>query len=108
MFGSVFVLVWGGASIVTVNAQLLGGTISFFQSVCVVGYCLFPLVLAAFLGVLISHSAFRLVAAATALLWSMRASVVFMSSLVSERRRALAVFPLCLFYLVIAWLVYVS
>lgn len=48
VFASIFVVVWVGAAIVTVNAQLLGGTISFFQSVCVLGYCIFPMVISAF------------------------------------------------------------
>lgn len=48
VFASIFVIVWVGAAIVTVNAQLLGGTISFFQSVCVLGYCIFPMVISAF------------------------------------------------------------
>ncbi len=37
VFAAAFVVVWLGASLVTVNAQLLGGNISFFQSVCVLG-----------------------------------------------------------------------
>jgi hypothetical protein len=32
--------------VVTVNAQLLRGKISFFQSVCTLGYCLLPLTIA--------------------------------------------------------------
>lgn len=47
VFAAVFVIVWFGAAAVTLNAQLLGGTISFFQSVCILGYCIFPLTLAA-------------------------------------------------------------
>jgi len=39
IFASVFVITWCGAAVVTVNAQLLGGTLSFFQSVCVLGTC---------------------------------------------------------------------
>ncbi|KAH9383453.1 hypothetical protein HPB48_024962 [Haemaphysalis longicornis] len=39
-FAQIFVLVWVGAGVVTLNCRLLGGTISFFQSVCVLGYCL--------------------------------------------------------------------
>ena len=42
-FAEVFVIVWIGALIVTLNIKVLGGTISFFQSVCVLGYCLLPL-----------------------------------------------------------------
>lgn len=47
VFAAVFVIVWCGAAIVTFNAQVLGGSISFFQSVCILGYCVFPLALAA-------------------------------------------------------------
>lgn len=47
VFAAVFVIVWFGAAAVTINAQLLGGSISFFQSVCILGYCVFPLTLSA-------------------------------------------------------------
>ena len=60
-FIQVFVIVWGGSCLVTVNAQLLRAKLyvpyviilllihsivnrSFFQSVCTLGYCLLPLV----------------------------------------------------------------
>ena len=43
LFSSVFFIFWVGSAVVTFNAQLLGGKISFFQSVCVLGYCMFPL-----------------------------------------------------------------
>jgi len=54
VFAAVFVIVWCGAAIVTVNAQLLGGSISFFQSVCILGYCVFPLTLSALVCLVIS------------------------------------------------------
>ena len=40
---------WGGSFVVTINTKLLGGKISFFQCVCVLGYCVFPIVLGAIL-----------------------------------------------------------
>ncbi len=43
----VFALVSMGAIVLTVNVVLLGGTIGFFQSLCLLGYCLFPLDVAA-------------------------------------------------------------
>lgn len=43
----VFALVSVGAIVLTVNVVLLGGTIGFFQSLCLLGYCLFPLDVAA-------------------------------------------------------------
>ncbi|XP_011707170.1 PREDICTED: protein YIPF6-like, partial [Wasmannia auropunctata] len=45
-FAEVFVIVWIGSMVVTLNSKLLGGNISFFQSVCVLGYCLLPTAIA--------------------------------------------------------------
>jgi protein YIPF6 len=99
---------WAGAAVVTLNAQLLGGKVSFFQSVCVLGYCIFPLVLAALLGVVLHNSVVRTILVVVGWIWSTRASVVFMQSLVPLSKRALAVYPVGLFYLVWAWMVFVE
>ena len=45
--GVLFILIWGGAVEVTVNAKILGGKVSFLYSVRVLGYCIFPINLAA-------------------------------------------------------------
>ena len=37
-----------GALVLTGNVILLGGDIVFFQSLCLLGYCLFPLCVSAF------------------------------------------------------------
>jgi hypothetical protein len=47
VFTGIFSLVWFGMAVVTFNLKLLGSRLSFFQSVCVLGYSLFPLVIAA-------------------------------------------------------------
>jgi len=66
---------WGGAFVVTLNTKLLGGKISFFQCVCVLGYCFFPIVLAATIVALlktlsINFIFLKLIIAALALAWS--------------------------------------
>lgn len=108
VFAAVFVIIWCGAAVVTVNAQLLGGKISFFQSVCVLGYCICPLNLAAITVTLWANIVFRLIVVGVAFVWSTRASVVFMGQMVAEQRRLLAVYPVCLFYLVVAWMIAVQ
>ncbi len=108
VFASVFVLVWAGAAVVTLNAQLLGAKLSFFQSVCVLGYCVAPLSVAALLALLWRNTIFRAVLTVVGYLWSTRASLVFISSIVPEARRGLALYPVLLFYVVIAWMVYVE
>lgn len=74
-FGVVFLVMWGGSFVVTVNTKLLGGKISFFQCVCVLGYCVFPIVLgAAIVAILkmfsISFILLKLIIAALALIWA--------------------------------------
>jgi hypothetical protein len=107
VFATIFVIVWGGAGVVTLNAQLLGGTVSFFQSVCVLGYCIFPIVLASILCLWDNH-AWRFVVTSISFVWSTRASVVFMSQLVNPNRKGLAAFPVFLFYSVLSWMVFME
>jgi len=52
----VFTEVALGAIILTINVILLGGNIVFFQSLCLIGYCLFPIVLAAVICTLVKIS----------------------------------------------------
>ena len=148
VFASVFVLVWVGAAVVTLNGQLLGGKMcvggwrrggrarggrvvggaraprpravththtqkrrpspgsSFFQSVCVLGYCVCPLVIAAVLGLMLTGPVLRIPLVLGAFVWSCRASVVFMKEMVPSARRLLAVYPVCLFYMMVAWMVF--
>lgn len=56
----VFTTLAVGAIVLTVNIVLLGGTIVFFQSLCLLGYCLFPLDVAA-IAAAISHSVVSLI-----------------------------------------------
>mmetsp|Transcript_10077 Transcript_10077/g.12573 ORF Transcript_10077/g.12573 Transcript_10077/m.12573 type:complete len:192 (+) Transcript_10077:310-885(+) len=104
-FSVVFALVWAGSSIVTLNAKLLNGKISFFQSLCVLGYCLFPLVLGALVCLAIPPFLARCLVIALCFAWSTRSSALFMSEVVKEERQVLAVYPVLLFYLAISWLI---
>lgn len=69
---------------------------------CVLGYCVCPLVIAAVLGLLSRAALWRTPLVLLALAWSCRASVVFMSEMVAQPRRLLAVYPVALFYAVVA------
>jgi protein YIPF6 len=98
VFATVFCAVWFGAAVVTINTQLLGGTISFFQSVCVLGYCVFPMTMAAVVVMLFKMlplGAFsvlvEIAVLLVAFLWSTRASSVFIGQYIVASRRVLAV-----------------
>lgn len=112
-FAEVFVIVWLGALVVTLNTKFLGGNISFFQSVCVLGYCLLPLGMS--LGVCeillyITPSStggfiFRCGITLVGFVWAVYAAFQFLGDCQPANRKALAAYPMGLFYFVIAWLV---
>jgi len=114
VFAASFVIVWAGAGVITLNALLLGGTLGFFQSVCILGYCVFPLMVASFLCLIpsliqsmssIANTAFRVIVVVVAILWACTASIGFFAGVVPDGRKALAMYPVLLFYAVIGWMV---
>ncbi|CAD5208610.1 unnamed protein product [Bursaphelenchus xylophilus] len=112
-FTEAFSLVFFGSVVVTANIKLLGGKISFFQSLCVIGYCLLPSVFASIAcHMLHMESAkrlsmfLRLLASACGFGWSTYASTAFLASAQPERRKILAMYPVILFYFVVSWLVF--
>jgi len=104
-FADVFVIVWLGSAVVTLNALLLRGQVSFFQTVCVLGYCLFPLVIAAFLAMLMQVDWLKVLLVALGLAWAASASAGFVGELVPEDRKLLGLYPVWLFYVAIAWMI---
>ena len=108
-----------------------GGSISFFQSVCVLGYCLLPLVLSLILCmvvllaeqnlalVIVRYSSklssiltnmlqfvyCRCIIVLAGFVWSTFASMQFLGDCNPAPRRALAVYPMFLFYLIVGWMV---
>lgn len=106
IFGSIFVLIWIGAFIVTLNARLLGGNVSFFQSVCVLGYSIFPIAIGSCLITIIHpwiNVWIRVIIIGLALIWTVWAATGFMAGLVTEKRKYLAVYPALLFYMFLGW-----
>ena len=112
VFASVFVVVWVGAAVVTLNAQLLGGRISFFQSVCILGYSIFPLTIGAALCLALhpvtKSALLRLAVVGVCFAWSTRVSVVFFSEIIEAKRRALAIYPVFGFYAFLAWMILIQ
>lgn len=42
----IFSIIWGGGGLITLNAQFLGARIRVCQTVCLLGYCVFPILIA--------------------------------------------------------------
>ncbi|GAA5982700.1 hypothetical protein JCM10908_006752 [Rhodotorula pacifica] len=109
IFTGVFVIVWLGSVVVTLNAKLLGGKVSFFQSLCVLGYCIFPIDIAALVAVFVDMLWIRLPVCAVTLAWSVWAAVNFFGGTRLEKDRAvLAVFPLFLLFFLLTWMTMLS
>eukprot|EP01088_Endostelium_zonatum_P014599 TRINITY_DN3270_c0_g1_i1.p1 TRINITY_DN3270_c0_g1~~TRINITY_DN3270_c0_g1_i1.p1 ORF type:complete len:229 (-),score=44.18 TRINITY_DN3270_c0_g1_i1:63-707(-) len=108
IFSGVFVIVWFGSVIVTVNALLLGGKISFFQTVCALGYCLGPLDIAAVANMFYDIKWLRIIVVGVCFAWSIASSWSFVRAMMpveKHGRTALVIYPVILFYLVISWMV---
>lgn len=104
----VFALVSVGAIVLTLNAVLLGGTIGFFQSLCLLGYCIFPLTVVALVCTAVTSLLARWIIVPLGIAWCAWASVPFIGGAVPANRRALAVFPLVLLYTTLGWLALIS
>ena len=130
VFAAVFTITGVGGTLVTLNAQLLlmnskqvqstsstnvpaAASLSFFQSLCVLGYSMFPLVLASLvIGILawVLPNYFWLLwlyvgILGVAYVWAIRASLLLVSLYVPLARRALALYPVLLLYLVLGWMI---
>ncbi|XP_013358334.1 PREDICTED: protein YIPF6 isoform X2 [Chinchilla lanigera] len=111
-FAEVFVILWFGAVTITLNSKLLGGNISFFQSLCVLGYCILPLTVAMLICRLVLlaepgpvNFTVRLFVVIVMFAWSIAASTAFLADSQPPNRKALAVYPVFLFYFVISWMI---
>ncbi|VDM96031.1 unnamed protein product [Thelazia callipaeda] len=112
-FTEVFILTFFGSCVVTLNSKLLGGKISFFQTLCVLGYCLLPPGLAAIVCKFIEASvepttfffALRLLITGAGFMWATYASMAFLSNSQPEKRKVLAIYPIFLFYFVVSWMI---
>ncbi|KAJ7126902.1 Yip1-domain-containing protein [Mycena epipterygia] len=109
IFTSVIAICSIGALTVTVQAKLLGGRVSFFQGLCVLGYCIAPLNIAALVACFVRVIYIRAPIALLAWAWCIWASVNFLDGTKIEQQRILlAVYPLLLFYFILAWMILIQ
>ncbi|KAI7752320.1 hypothetical protein M8C21_015066 [Ambrosia artemisiifolia] len=105
VFAVAFALLATGAVILTLNVLLLGGRIIFFQSLSLLGYCLFPLDVGALICMLKDNVVMKMVVVCVTLAWSSWAAYPFISTAVNPRRKALAIYPVLLMYVSVAFLI---
>ncbi|KAK1927134.1 putative vesicle-mediated transport-related protein [Papiliotrema laurentii] len=109
VFSLVISLITIGTIVVTVNSKLLGGKVSFFQSLCVLGYALAPILLASIISMLVHNLFVRIPVSLAGWAWSVWASMNFFTGTrLPDSRTWLAVYPLCLFYFVLSWMIMIQ
>ena len=106
-FISVFAIVWFGGIIITFNAQFLGAKIGICQSICLLGYCVFPILIGAIINRIIdSYSAWaKVICIVLAVVWSCFSSVGFISTLTVPEKKFIISFPVFLFFTSLAMFV---
>ncbi|KAE8814788.1 Yip1 domain containing protein [Hordeum vulgare] len=105
VFAVAFAVLAAGAIILTLNVLLLGGHIIFFQSLSLLGYCLFPLDVGALICLLKDNVILKIIVVTVTLAWSSWAAYPFMSAAVNPRRKALAIYPVFLMYISVGFLI---
>ena len=82
---------------------------SFAQSICIIGYTLFPLVIAAFLSAIGIPTIARIPVYIVLVAWSLAAGVSILGgSGVIKNRLGLAIYPLFVFYLALGCLCFIT
>ena len=128
VFAMVFAETAVGAVIMTWTVTLLGGDIVFFQALCLLGYCLFPICVAALACSAISIGVrrypftmktppltlltllqwVRLIVIVGGITWASAATIPFIGNAVPVGRKFLAIYPVILLYLSLGWLSFVK
>ena len=105
----IFLIFWLGSFLVFLNAHLLGVKTSIFQIFCLLGYCLFPLNISAFL---LSFTKFleiiRFFIVGITCFWSLYSVSSFLKNLAIPEQRYLVLYPSILLYIYISWFVFVT
>ena len=129
VFSGVFAIVWIGEAVGTMQIKLLGWNMyvtqseptdqqhgiwltfdrSFFQSICIIGYTLFPLVLASIMSAFHLPLIPRIPVYIVLVLWSLAAGVSILGgSGVIKNRVVLALYPLFVFYVGLGCLCFIT
>ena len=105
----IFIIFWVGGAIIFLNNHFLGVKASIFQMFCLLGYCLFPLNVAAIIVTVINlFELVRFIIVGVACLWSIYSSSDYLRIITTHDQRYLVLYPCILFYLYIAWLVFAT
>ena len=112
-FVLIFSIVWIGGFIINLNAKILGVNIGFFQVFCLLGYCLFPILVSAIIIIILLRNdnynlffeVLKILILILCVCWSCFASVGFVGSLTNKDKKFIVCYPIFIFYISISMFV---
>ena len=100
MTSLIFIIFWLGGVAIYLNNYFLEVKASIFQIFCLLGYCLFPLNIAAIIVTIInSYDIIRLIVVGFTCFWSIYSSSDYLKAISTQGQRYLVLYPCILFYL---------
>ena len=104
-----FGLFWFGSFLIYLNAYLLNSKTKLFQTICLAGYCLFPLNISAFiLAISNFYNIIRFILVAGTCAWSLLSIFGFLKITSPEEQKILIYYPAILLYVFLSWIIFVT
>ena len=105
----IFIIFWFGGLAIHLNNYFLGVKASIFQIICLLGYCLFPLNIAAIIVTIINfNDIIRFIIVGFNCCWSIYSSSDYLKAITKQDQRYLVLYPCILFYLYISWFIFAT
>ena len=103
----IFLIFWLGSFLVFLNGHLLGVKTSIFQIFCLLGYCLFPLNISAFIfSFTRPPDILKFIVIGLTCFWSLFSASSYLGNLTIPEQRYLVLYPCILLYLYISWFIF--
>lgn len=104
----IFLIFWMGGFVIYLNNHFLGVKASIFQVFCLLGYCLFPLNIAAIFVSIFNNDIIRIIIVALNCFWAIYSSSDYLKAITTQEQRYLVLYPCILFYLYISWFIFAT
>ena len=105
----IFVIFWLGSFLIFLNGNLLDSNIKFFQVICLLGYCLFPLNISAFiLAVSNFYEIIRFFIVIFTCIWSLYSIEGYFKMVSLPEQKNLVFYPAILMFAFISWFIFIT
>ena len=105
----IFIIFWFGGVAIYLNNYFLEVKTSIFQILCLLGYCQFPLNIAAIILTIINFGyIIRLIIVGIFFCWSTYSSSDYLKAITKQDKRYLVLYPCILFYLFLSWFIFAT